>query len=148
MANEELFSIGEFSRATGLTVKALRFYHEQGVLKPAYVDPDNGYRFYAISQIDSAGVIAKLRELDFSVKTIAEIVRDCDDEEDILELLESHLDEIAQQLQHLLGIRQAISLIVTFALSDFPLTSRGQGHQVTGELDDFLWERPTGGDRR
>ena len=34
------------------------------------------------------------------------------------------------------------------ALSDFPLTSRGQGHQVTGELDDFLWERPTGGDRR
>jgi len=33
-----LYSIGEFSKVTGMSVKALRFYHEQGLLKPSFVD--------------------------------------------------------------------------------------------------------------
>ena len=39
-----MFSIGEFSKITGLTVKTLRFYHEQGVLKPSCIDDQTGYR--------------------------------------------------------------------------------------------------------
>ena len=38
--------IGEFSKLSGLTVKTLRFYHEEGLLVPAFVDPDTGYRYY------------------------------------------------------------------------------------------------------
>ena len=40
------FRIGEFSRLSGLTVKALRFYEASGLLFPAFVDPGNSYRFY------------------------------------------------------------------------------------------------------
>src|SRR4051794_16289330 len=43
-------SIGDFSRMTYLSVKALRHYHEQGVLEPAEVDPATGYRYYAPGQ--------------------------------------------------------------------------------------------------
>ncbi|MEX2120445.1 MAG: MerR family DNA-binding transcriptional regulator [Pirellulales bacterium] len=39
------FSIGEFSKITGLTVKTLRFYHEQGLLVPSCVGEETGYRY-------------------------------------------------------------------------------------------------------
>ena len=41
-----LVPIGDFSRMTHLSVKALRFYHDQGLLEPARIDPSSGYRFY------------------------------------------------------------------------------------------------------
>lgn len=43
----ELFSIGDFSRMSRLSVKALRLYDQEGILKPGYVDPQNGYRYYS-----------------------------------------------------------------------------------------------------
>ena len=107
-----MFSIGEFSRATGLTVKALRFYHDQGLLIPAHVDSGSGYRYYVESQLDLANVIMRMRELDFSVKEIASIVGEFDDEGDILEILERRMEEIATQLNHLKGIRKSIEAIV------------------------------------
>ena len=58
-----LFSIGEFSRVTGLTVKALRFYHEEEVLVPAEVDGVTGYRYYADRQVETARAVKFLREL-------------------------------------------------------------------------------------
>ena len=42
---QQLMPIGRFSRLTGLTVKALRHYSELGLLRPASIDPDTGYRF-------------------------------------------------------------------------------------------------------
>jgi MerR family regulatory protein len=38
-----LVSIGDFSRMTHLSIKALRFYHDQGLLEPARIDPDSGW---------------------------------------------------------------------------------------------------------
>lgn len=56
-------TIGEFSKMTYLSVKALRHYHDVGVLEPAEVDPATGYRFYAPDQIPVAQVIRRLRGL-------------------------------------------------------------------------------------
>ena len=44
----ELLAIGQFARLTGLTVRAVRHYGELGLLQPAYVDPETGYRFFAL----------------------------------------------------------------------------------------------------
>jgi DNA-binding transcriptional MerR regulator len=41
-----MFTIGEFSKVTGLSVKTLRFYHEEGLLVPTSVDDATGYRYY------------------------------------------------------------------------------------------------------
>jgi effector-binding domain-containing protein len=47
-------TIGAFSRLTHLSIKTLRYYHEVGLLEPAVVDPDSGYRYYRPGQAQSA----------------------------------------------------------------------------------------------
>ena len=51
-----MFSIGEFSKITGLTVKTLRFYHEQSLLAQAQIDNQTGYRYYDDRQIETASL--------------------------------------------------------------------------------------------
>jgi DNA-binding transcriptional MerR regulator len=67
-------AIGEFSRATHLSVKTLRHYHGLGLLVPAEVDPGSGYRRYTIDQIPTAQVIRRFRDLDMPLETIAEVL--------------------------------------------------------------------------
>ena len=75
-----MFAIGEFSKITGLTVKTLRFYHEQGILTPSAVDSGSGYRYYGTDKIETARVIAQLRDLEFSLQDIKEILHGYSDE--------------------------------------------------------------------
>ena len=75
-----MFSIGEFSKITGLTIKTLRFYHDRGVLLPAWVDEQTGYRYYDARQIDKARIITQLRSLEFALEQIGEMLKNCDDE--------------------------------------------------------------------
>ena len=56
-----MMTIGEFALCTGLSVKALRFYDERGLLTPADVDPYSGYRRYSASQLRTATTILILR---------------------------------------------------------------------------------------
>lgn len=58
-----LLSIGDFSRMTHLSVKALRHYHDLGLLEPAAIDRWTGYRSYDASQVPAAQVIRRLRDL-------------------------------------------------------------------------------------
>ncbi len=59
----DLMSIGEFGRLSRLSPKALRLYGELGLLPPARVDPDSGYRWYAAGQLDNARLVASLRHI-------------------------------------------------------------------------------------
>src|SRR6185437_12444132 len=66
----QLMPIGRFSRLTGLGVKALRNYAEVGLLVPAAVDDETGYRFYSPEQVDRAEAIRLLRKLDMPLEEI------------------------------------------------------------------------------
>ena len=70
----DLMSIGEFARRSRLSPKALRLYDELGLLPPACVDEDSGYRYYAESQLDHARLIAALRQLQIPLAEIKSIV--------------------------------------------------------------------------
>ena len=63
-----MLKIGEFSKLSMLTVKALRFYEKEGLLIPAHVDAWTCYRFYEASQLETAAAIKALRQLDFTVE--------------------------------------------------------------------------------
>lgn len=65
-----MLKIGEFSKLSMLTVKTLRFYEAEGLLIPAFVDEQTGYRYYETSQLAQAAEIKKWRQLDFSVEEI------------------------------------------------------------------------------
>jgi len=66
----DLLSIGRFARLAGLSIGALRHYHEEGVLHPARINPDTGYRSYGRDQLDDARLLARLRELGLSLAEI------------------------------------------------------------------------------
>jgi DNA-binding transcriptional MerR regulator len=69
-----MFTIGEFSRATHLSVKALRHYDDLGLLVPADVDPSTGYRRYQAAQVPSAHLIKRLRDLDMPLPQIRQVL--------------------------------------------------------------------------
>ena len=70
----EEVSIGEFARRSRLSVKALRLYDELGVLIPARVDRDSGYRYYDDAQLETARLVAMLRQLEFPLASIKELL--------------------------------------------------------------------------
>ncbi|MEW6305075.1 MAG: MerR family transcriptional regulator [Verrucomicrobiota bacterium] len=106
------FSIGEFSKITGLSVKTLRFYHEKGLLVPTVVDTESGYRYYDHKKIEKARVITQLRALEFSLEDIAAMLRRCEDESDILGFLERHKEQIEQGIRHQRNIAANIERII------------------------------------
>lgn len=69
-----MYRIGQFSRFTRLTVKALRFYEEEGLLEPELTDPVNGYRYYSNAQLPRAHRIAALKQCGFSIPEIRSIL--------------------------------------------------------------------------
>lgn len=70
----EQLSIGEFSKESRLSPKALRLYDELGLLPPAFVDPDNGYRYYDPHQLESARQISRLRQLEVPLAQISALL--------------------------------------------------------------------------
>ncbi len=70
-------SIGEFARRSRLSIKALRLYDELGVLTPARVDANSGYRYYDVAQLEAARLVAMLRKLELSLAAIKELLA-CD----------------------------------------------------------------------
>jgi DNA-binding transcriptional MerR regulator len=66
--------IGDFARATHLSVKALRYYHSVGVLIPADVNPVTGYRRYRADQIPTAQIIRRFRNLDMPIEDIQAVL--------------------------------------------------------------------------
>lgn len=73
----EEISIGEFARRSRLSVKALRLYDKRHVLVPARVDEASGYRYYDDAQLETARLVAMLRQLDLSLAAIRKLVA-CD----------------------------------------------------------------------
>ena len=74
VVSDGLMAIGTFSRASLLSVKALRAYHEAGILVPARIDPATGYRSYHATQLTDAAVIQRLRALDVPLDRVREVV--------------------------------------------------------------------------
>ena len=70
----DLMSIGEFARRSGLSPKALRLYDKLGLLPPARVDADSGYRFYQAAHLERARLVAALRQLQTPLAEIEAIL--------------------------------------------------------------------------
>lgn len=108
-------SIGQFSRVSRLSVRTLRHYHRLGLLEPARVDGDSGYRYYRAEQLERAQVILSLKQLGFGLETIAEILGACARDEDMVEVLESQRQRIEQELGALEARRDQLDALLSMA---------------------------------
>jgi DNA-binding transcriptional MerR regulator len=90
-------AIGDFSRATHLSVKTLRHYHRLGLLVPAEVDPDSSYRRYSTEQIPTAQVIRRFRDVDMPLEQIGAVL-DAPDVDARNALIADHLARLQEGL--------------------------------------------------
>lgn len=106
-----LESIGRFSRRSGIPVSHLRHYHDVGLLQPAYVDPESGYRYYARAQGEAAEVIGILRSIDMPVRDIQRLLAD-PSEANVREVLAAHRARLEDRLTQVAGRLESIDRIV------------------------------------
>lgn len=92
-------TIGRFARVTGLTPKALRIYDRMGILRPASVNSETGYRYYEVAQLDRAESVRVLREMEVPLDRIRELLDDPTGAT-MRELLVRHRDLMEQRLAH------------------------------------------------
>jgi DNA-binding transcriptional MerR regulator len=90
-------AIGDFSRATHLSVKTLRHYHRLGLLTPAEIDPDSSYRRYSAEQIPTAQVIRRFRDVDMPLDQIGAVL-DAPDVDARNALIAEHLARLEEGL--------------------------------------------------
>jgi DNA-binding transcriptional MerR regulator len=96
----DMRSIGEMARDSGLGVSALRFYDRAGVLVPAWVAPDSGYRWYGAGQLEEARILARLRRAGMPLADIRLVLAGWSGAETglVRRLLDAHLRRLEQGL--------------------------------------------------
>ncbi len=89
-----MIKIGQFSKLTQTTIKTLRYYEQEGLLIPFYIDEYNGYRYYETSQLTEFSKIISLRQLGLSIDDIKNILLGAD----VFEYLERRENEIKNNI--------------------------------------------------
>lgn len=91
-----MYKIGEFSKMSKTTIKALRYYEKEGLLKPTFIDQNNSYRYYESSQLVDISKIISLRQIGISIKDIKRVL----DGHNIEEILNIKKKEIEKNLMN------------------------------------------------
>lgn len=103
-----MMRIGAFSKATGLSVKALRLYDKRGILPPAWVDSWTRYRYYDETSLRRAKLIAHLRSLEVPLADITAMLAHDDTGQHALQFLEKQRATIRAKLNHYGAILQSL----------------------------------------
>ena len=150
---KDLMPIGAFSKVCRLTIKALRHYDELDLLKPAWVDPGSGYRYYSLSQARPAARIGRLRGLHVPLDQVRlalvspdtfravlerhreRVLADLEDQRQTLLALEDLLNESEVDMTNPVLIKQLpgtqlLGVRTKATLAEIPATI----HQAFGEL--------------
>jgi DNA-binding transcriptional MerR regulator len=123
----------------------LRYYHEVGLLEPAEVDPESGYRRYATEQIATAQIIRRFRELDMPLEDI-QAVLDAPDVAARNQLIAAHLARLESNLARVQGAVAALrnllerpSTSAAITHQRVPATSAAAISQVIAIGDAVVW---------
>lgn len=104
---KELFRIGEISRLLKINITALRYYDETGLLKPAYIEPKTGYRYYSAEQFEQLNTIRYLKALDVPLADIKAFLSERN-VASILEILKKQHQNTFEKIEELDRINQKI----------------------------------------
>jgi MerR family transcriptional regulator, activator of bmr gene len=116
MKSNSMYSIGEVSKMKGITIKALRFYHQLGLLIPYYIDPHSGYRYYYPHQFIIIDIIQIAKKLGAPLESIKDTVNAYSIEKliafihDRNQEIEIKLKEIKEAQKNLNAIKEALRL--------------------------------------
>jgi len=124
-----MLSIGEFSNICKVSTKTLRYYDEIGLLKPSEINPENGYRYYAIEQLERMLFINRLKSYSFSLDEIKEFMQSDEKKDD--SLYEAFTRKKKQLEDELQNYNQLLSQL------EEDITAIEQGKSVMSYMDDI-----------
>ena len=119
-----MFTTGQFSKISGLSIKALRLYQDSGILIPGAVDRHNGYRHYDLKNVERARTIVLLRQMMFSLEEIKEILNKAGDDADTISLLENQRTHLESKIREMKHARQSIDKLISSEKAAKELASR------------------------
>lgn len=105
---KDLFSIGEMQKLTGVSVSALRFYDQMGLIKPSYVDENTGFRYYSYEHFWQIEIIKMCRDMKLPLKDLKGVLESQDDNR-FLEFLEVQRETSKTELKRLREVVADIS---------------------------------------
>ena len=120
-------SIGDFSRMTRLSVKSLRRYHDLGLLEPADIDRDTGYRYYEVPQVPLGQAIRPFRDLEMPLEQLKAVLH-APDASARNQLIIAHLEHMESALQQ---TQQTVASLR--ALLEQPRASIAVEYRAVGE---------------
>ncbi|MGW1891346.1 MerR family transcriptional regulator [Streptomyces sp. NPDC002004] len=123
MNRTHLLPIGQFAQASGLSVTALRHYDASGVLAPAFVDPDSGYRYFRRDQVRTAQLIRALRQLDIPIEDVRRLLARGEDGADMAPALRAHLAAAERRLE----VQRSVARSLLARLTE----GAGMNHRIT-----------------
>lgn len=89
-----MLKIGDFSKLSKISIRMLRYYDELGILVPETINKESGYRYYSPEQLSIAFRIQALRDMQFSLETISDILKAYNDIENLKRYLLLRYDEM------------------------------------------------------
>lgn len=110
---ENLLSISEMAKLRKVTTETLRHYDRIDLFKPAYIDPDSGYRYYSIAQYEKLGTIKELRQLGMGLEEIKEYFSDRNVRKS-MELLKKYHEKLVLEIQQKKALEKIIAEKITF----------------------------------
>ena len=95
-----MLSIGEFSKICQVSAKTLRYYDEIGLLRPEEINPENGYRYYRVEQLERMLFINRLKSYHFSLEEIKRILGSDEAQAEMLcQILSKKKSEMEKQMR-------------------------------------------------
>lgn len=116
-----MYKISQFSKITGLTIKALRYYDQEQVLTPSYRKEDTQYRYYSDEDVKKAEFIKTLRSLSFTMMELKEILETVECEADVNVILQEKIKSIKQNISKEKELIQKLQTKVTSSTVALPV---------------------------
>lgn len=141
---EKLLTIGQFAAMHGINKKTLMWYDETGLFKPAFINPENGYRCYTYYQSPILETILLLRELDVSISEIQDFMNNRS-AANLKSLLEEKISDLERSITHLQAVRktlckyqQNMSTLLTMDLSEISMIEKEERCLITVDIQQNI----------
>lgn len=137
----KLLTIGQFASLHGINKKTLMWYNEIGLFHPAFIHPENGYRYYSYHQSSILETILLLRELDVPIDEIQAFMKNRS-AASMKRLLQEKIDDFDHNMAHLKAVRKMLSyhrqnmqILLTMDLSEISIVQKRERSLVTVDIN-------------
>jgi effector-binding domain-containing protein len=145
-----MIRIGDFSKLSQVSIKALRYYDEMGLLKPIHIDEASSYRYYEVGQLSRLNRILALKDLGFSLAQIGQVLDEGVSSEQLRGMLRLKHAELQQQItneqERLARIEARLNgIAMEDTMSDYDIVLKQVDAQLVAGVRDILPSYPSVG---